>query len=394
MSAPLPAIMVVDDEPDILRSVHDLLRRTYRVLTFERPQAALEALQEQDVPVVMSDQRMPEMSGVEFLSHVKRLRPETTRLLCTGYTDIHAMVGAINEGSVFRYITKPWDEDFLHTVLAQAVEQHDLLVDRRNLIEELKHRNVQLQEANRLKRNFIEVASHELNTPVAVVLGMTELCRISFDQNATAAQRSWLERVHAAGQRLAATVERMLQLLRSGEFDRTLALKTVELEPLIVKAVNELRPFLEARRQTVQIAVEPNLGSAQVDPLKIGDVLTNLIVNAIKFTPDEGKIKVCAAAVGHDFVRVEVSDSGPGIEPEAQGHLFEPFFTGYDTMRHSSGEFQYGKRGIGLGLCLVKSFVQLHGGQVEVQSDPAAGSTFGFTLPRMNRRAGLMLATG
>jgi len=386
--------MVVDDEPDILRSVHDLLRRTYRVLTFERPQDALEALREQNVPVVMSDQRMPGMTGVEFLSHVKHLRPETTRLLCTGYSDIQAIVGAINEGSVFRYITKPWDEAYLRTVLAQAVEQHELLVERRNLVEELKQRNQQLLEANRLKRNFIEVASHELNTPVAVVLGMTELCRISFGDDATAAQRSWLERIHAAGKRLAATVERMLQLLRSDDFDHTLTLKTVELEPLISKAVGELRPFLEARRQHVEIAVEPNLGTAEVDPSKIGDILTNLIVNAIKFTPDEGKITISAKGFGDDFVRVEVSDSGGGIKPDDQDHLFEPFFTGYDSLKHSSGEFQYGKRGIGLGLCLVKSFVQLHGGQVDVRSDPADGSTFGFTLPRINRRASLIRAVG
>ena len=77
-----------------------------------------------------------------------------------------------------------------------------------------------------------------------------------------------------------------------------------------------------------------------------------------------------------------VQDEGVGIHPGEQQYLFEPFFTGFDTLHHSSGDYQFCKRGIGLGLCLVKTFVELHGGRVEVQSDPGRGSTFGFVLPR------------
>ncbi|HEU5118614.1 MAG TPA: response regulator, partial [Isosphaeraceae bacterium] len=126
-----PTILVVDDEPEVLRSLHDLLRRDYRVLTFERGPEALTALHEVDPPVVMTDQRMPQMTGVEFLRHVKRLRPDSTRLLFTGYADLKAVIDAINEGNVFRYITKPWDTEEMQTVVRQAVEHHDLLVERR-----------------------------------------------------------------------------------------------------------------------------------------------------------------------------------------------------------------------------------------------------------------------
>ncbi len=128
------------------------------------------------------------------------------------------------------------------------------------------------------------------------------------------------------------------------------------------------------------------LGSAEIDPAKVGDVLTNLLVNAIKFTPDGGSIVVAAGPEGDDRVRVRVTDTGVGVNPSDRAHLFEPFFTGYDTMHHSSGEYQFCKKGIGLGLCLVKSFVELHGGSVEFLSSSNQGSTFGFTLPRSAAR--------
>jgi signal transduction histidine kinase len=382
MSGTRPALMVVDDEPEVLRSIHDLFRHDYRVQTFQRPGEALAALEKLDVPVVMSDQRMPEMSGVELLRQVKRLRPDTTRLLFTGYADIEAVIAAINEGHVFRYVTKPWDPAELAAVVRQAVEHHDLVVERRRLLAELTRTNAELAEANRLKGAFIEVASHELNTPVAVVLGLAELWKMTLGPDASAKERTWVDRIQGAGRRLAATVERMLKLLRADRFADTLELQEAELEPLLRRAVEDLQPFLQSRSQRVEVRVLPGLGSALVDPAKIGDILTNLIVNAIKFTPDGGVVQVTAAPEGPDRVRFRVTDTGVGISPADRRHLFEPFFTGYDTLHHSSGDYQFCKRGIGLGLCLVKTFVELHGGTVEVASIPDQGSTFGFTLPR------------
>jgi len=386
MNASRPLLVVVDDEAEVLRSVHDLFRLDYRVLTFERGADALVALEQADPHVVLSDQRMPGLSGVELLRQVKQLRPEATRLLFTGYADIKAVIDAINQGSVFRYIAKPWDPDELATVVRQAREHHDLLVERRQLIGELTEANSQLKEANRLKGAFIEVASHELNTPVSVVLGMTELWKLAQGPCATATERGWVDRIQGAGRRLASTVERMLKLLRADQLDRALDLADAELEPLLRQSVADLQPYLLARGQEVVILAEPGLGFAEVDPPKVGDILTNLIINAIKFTPDGGRIVVSAGPEGPDRVCFRIADPGVGIGDAERRHLFEPFFTGYDTMHHSSGEFQYCKRGVGLGLCLVKTFVELHGGAVDVITAPGEGSTFSFTLPRHPRR--------
>jgi signal transduction histidine kinase len=384
MNPPRPTLLVVDDEPEVLRSLHDLFRREYRVLTFGRGADALAALESVDPPVIMSDQRMPEMTGVEFLRRAKKLRPYATRLLFTGYADIKAVIDAINEGNVFRYITKPWDPDEMVALVRQAVEQHDLIAEKRQLLADLKESNARLAEANRLKRAFIEVASHELNTPVAVVLGMVDLWKLTLEAQASPSQRTWVDRIQKAGRRLAGTVERMLKLLRADRFEDTMELREVEVGPLLRRVVDDLQPFLEARQQRVDLEVDPELGSAEVDPAKVGDILTNLMVNAIKFTPDGGTIRVWAgpSEASAESIRLLVSDPGVGIGPEEKRHLFEPFFTGYDTMHHSSGEFQFCKRGIGLGLCLVKTFVELHGGSIEVESAPDQGSTFAVALPR------------
>jgi signal transduction histidine kinase len=401
MSATRPTLLVVDDEPEVLRSVHDLLRLDYRVITCT---GGAEAIKVIDAPgsihVIMSDQRMPGVTGVEVLSRARDVRPEATRLLFTAYADIRAVIDAINQGSVFQYITKPWEPEALQTVVRQAVEHHDLIVENARLMTELKETNQRLAESNRLKSAFIEVASHELNTPVAVVLGMTELWKSSLGGAASAVQHEWIERVQLAAKRLAGTIERMFKLIRADEFGRMLELKLTPMAPLIRQVAAELSPFLEIRSQELALDLAPDLGSAEVDPAKLADILTNLFVNAIKFTPDGGTIRISARPTGRDWVEFEVADEGIGIQATDRPHLFQPFFTSLDTMHHSSGEFQFCKRGIGLGLCLVKTFVELHGGKIDFESAPGHGTTFRVRIPRQSPRltglhdAGTAMSTG
>src|SRR5438093_1056749 len=179
-------ILVVDDEPDVVRSVKDLLRLDYRVLGATRASEALEVMQKEPVQVVMSDQRMPEMSGVEFLRRVREMRPDAVRLLFTGYADIRAVIDAINQGNVYRYITKPWDPDELQTVIREACDRYDLVAERKQLVEELREKNDELERKNRelqesdaLKQAFIQVASHELRTPLTILLQCVGLLKLA-----------------------------------------------------------------------------------------------------------------------------------------------------------------------------------------------------------------------
>src|SRR5688572_19802915 len=172
---PCHSILVVDDEPDVVRSVKDLLRLDYKVFTATSADEGLKTLRENRIDVVMTDQRMPDMTGVEFLEQVRDPHPDATRLLFTGYADIGAVIAAINQGNVYRYIAKPWDPDELQSIIREACERHDLIVHRKQLIHDLEHANEELRQANALKDAFIQVASHELRTPLSIAMGYAEL---------------------------------------------------------------------------------------------------------------------------------------------------------------------------------------------------------------------------
>src|SRR5687767_3216260 len=166
-------VLVVDDEADVVKSVQDLLRYDYKVLGATSAAEGLRIMQEEEVHVVMTDQRMPNTTGVEFLAHVRGEHPDAIRLLFTGYADIRAVIEAINTGNVFRYLTKPWDPDELQAIIRQGCERYDLIVERKKLLDmvqaknkELERTNAELVQSNQLKHAFIQVASHELRTPL------------------------------------------------------------------------------------------------------------------------------------------------------------------------------------------------------------------------------------
>jgi signal transduction histidine kinase len=381
-------LLIVDDEVDVLESLRHQFHRTYRVLTATTGAQAVSLLNDHQVQLILSDQRMPGMSGDAFLSQARRLQPDAIRMLFTGYADIQAVINAVNEGHIFRYILKPWDTVELEGIIRQAAEQYDLLAERKRLIAELQAANSQLLEANeelaragRLKTAFIEVASHEFNTPITLVLGLTELLKLSNPARADD-EREILRQITTSGRQLSRLVTNMLTLLRAEDFRRTLQRSPVELETLIQGVVDQVRPFMTARQLHLQLSLAPDLGTFEIDADKISAVLVNLMTNAIKFTPDHGRIELAADLVDKDEARIRVEDRGVGLEPQALRHLFQPFFTQFDPSRHSSGDFGFNKRGLGLGLSIAKQFVEMHGGQISAESLEGGGTRITVRLPR------------
>jgi signal transduction histidine kinase len=380
-------LLVVDDEPDVVKSVQDLLRFDYKVLGATRAADALKLVREQPVHVVLTDQRMPEMTGVEFLRQLREQYPDTVRLLVTGYADIRAVIDAINQGNVYRYITKPWEPEELQAVVREAAERYELVAERKRLMEELRKKNEQLEQsneelrrANELKGAFIQVASHELRTPLTILMGLARLAGSTAGQQQPL--RSFLERIENACRRLQHLVDQLVTMLQAGRFERPLERKPTDIAGLVRQAADDVRPFVELRHQMLEVGVGPAVGEAEVEAEKIRDSLNHLLLNAVKFTPDGGRITLSAERLtSPEGVRLRVSDTGSGIEPAAVDKLFEPFFTGYDVSHHSSGHYEHGRRGLGLGLSVVKAFVEMHGGTVRVDTEVNKGTTFTITLP-------------
>jgi signal transduction histidine kinase len=381
-------LLIVDDEVDVLESLRHQFHRTYRVLTATTGAQAVSLLGDHEVQLILSDQRMPGMQGDAFLSQARRLQPDAIRMLFTGYADIQAVINAVNEGHIFRYILKPWDTVELEGIIRQAAEQYDLLAERKRLIAELQAANVQLLHANeelaragQLKTAFIEVASHEFNTPITLVLGLTELLKLANPGRAED-EREILRQIANSGRQLSRLVTNMLTLLRAEDFRRTLQRSPVDLAEMIRGVVDQVHPFVHARQLQLRLEVTPDLGTFEIDADKISAVLINLLTNAIKFTPDRGEIELSAHLSDDDEAVIDVLDRGVGLEPQALKHLFQPFFTQFDPSRHSSGDFGFNKRGLGLGLSIAKQFVDMHGGQIAAESIPEKGTRITIHLPR------------
>ena len=140
-------LLIVDDEPNVLKSLKRLLIDTgYRILTAESGEKGLEVLTENDIQVVISDYRMPGMAGVEFLNEVKKKYPDTIRMILSGYADVAAVVEAINEGHIYKFIAKPWNDQEIMTTIIRAFEQYQLQTENARLYAELQNRNRELEE--------------------------------------------------------------------------------------------------------------------------------------------------------------------------------------------------------------------------------------------------------
>jgi len=254
----------------------------------------------------------------------------------------------------------------LETQNAKLEEQH----------QELTRLNAELDQAGKLKDQFLANVSHELRTPLNSVIGFSDLLltMASPESPLTDTQRDYLETIARNGRHLLDFINELLDLSKIAAGRMQLSLEPLALDALFREVADSVRAQLEAR--THKLAIEPQSETLLVtaDRGRLRQVLLNLLSNAIKFTIDGGRITLSAQVAG-DRVRVAVSDSGIGIAPEDQQKLFREFvqLDGSPSRRYE---------GTGLGLALSKRLVELQGGAIGVDSQLGKGSTFWFTVPR------------
>lgn len=238
-------------------------------------------------------------------------------------------------------------------------------------IHELEAANRRLQDLDTLKSNFVNSVSHELRTPLTAIMGYAEFVEDEARAAGLDRQIAFVAQIIAGARRLERLVDDMLDVARLDAGTFSLRLEESDLVAKAREIATSLLPILNDAQLTLEVEA-PETGSVMVlmDRHRIGQVLTNLITNAAKFTPPGGRVRVAVALDGAG-VRVDVGDTGRGI-PEADfGRLFQRF---------SQLDAQAG--GTGLGLSIVKSLVEAHGGEVGVSSILGTGSTFWFRLPR------------
>lgn len=262
----------------------------------------------------------------------------------------------------------------------------DLPTERSRLLAELESVKRELEVAKReakataeLKEAFIRVAGHELRTPVTLLVGLTHL--IGQLPALPGPARAWIARLERTADRLRNVVEELLSMLDAGQLELPLVRESIDVKELVAQAVDEVRPFLDARQQKVDVHAIVPVGRFDVEPVRIRDTLEHLLLNAIKFSPNGGTIRVALDLADDGSVEIRVSDAGRGIERDDLSRIFDPFFTGFDVSHHASGSFEYGRKGLGLGLSVAKALVERHGGRLDVVSELGRGTTFTMRIP-------------
>jgi signal transduction histidine kinase len=371
-------ILLVDDEKDLLDPMKLLLGDEYRVLTAQNADQALSIVEQESVELVISDQRMPGMTGVELLKRIREINPEIVRLILSAYTDIDAMLSAVNEGQVYRYVIKPWDVDDMRITIHQALEWKDLRASHGQMAadliavnRELALRTLQLERAHQTIIRSEKMAAvgkfaaemvHEMNNHLQIIL-----CLNDYLSQHGQVQSEEVETLQSQARMLVEIVSNIR------DFSKGAAL------PFSPAHANPLRPAEEIIkvcqhhpdfRQLKLRLVSGLLSDWWLDMKQIKHLLLNLLKNAAKASPPNQEITL-RVAVEDDELRYQVIDHGKGVPSTSRDRIWEPFFT----------EDRNGM-GTGLGLSICRQVAEAHGGTIDCEETPGGGATFTVRIPK------------
>jgi signal transduction histidine kinase len=344
--------IVLEDITDILSQCHPTTRQ---MLTEAGTKSGF------SVPLISQNQPL----GVLIIgsTHRKPIPIAEQNLLSTV---AHEMAIALDTALAYDEI------EALNIGLETKVQERTVALQQANT--DLESANHRLKELDRMKSQFLSHCSHELRTPLTSIKGFTENLLHGMVGPLAERQHLYLTRISANANRLTRMIADLLDLSRIEAGTVRLAHASVSLSELLEDVTQELLPLTQTKAQHLTVELTEDTLTAWGDQDRLHQIVTNLVHNAHKFSPQDGRILVRASPAPPSHILLTISDTGPGISQEAQASLFQPFFQAHRIP-------EIGTQGLGLGLSIVKQLVELHGGTISVESQPGEGATFRLRLP-------------
>jgi len=366
-------ILVVDDEADVELLINQQFRRQVRAgefsFSFARNGEQALAMLQKDTgfDLMLVDINMPVMDGLTLLGRLRELRAQVRSIIVSAYGDIPNIRTAMNRGA-FDFVTKPIDMVDLNATVRKALDE----IAKQH---EIESRRIAAEQARTHLTHFLANMSHELRTPLNAIIGLTEMMVTNATRLGTEKALEPLRRVNAAGTHLLSLITEILDLSKIEAGKLELNPEPINLARLIDEVVGTAGQLAEKNKNRLIVEAQENVGAVKADPMRLKQILLNLLSNACKFTKQgEVALRVRKAADGRDWVDFDVTDTGIGLTAEQQVKLFQDF-----TQADSLTSRHYG--GTGLGLALSRKLARMMGGDVTVTSEPGKGSIFTVRLP-------------
>lgn len=390
-----PLVLVIEDHQDMVHFLVDILKHEYRVIVAEDGQNGLEKALTLQPDLMLCDLMMPYMSGEQFIAQVRayQVLDATPLMVLSARADDALRIRLLGEG-IQEYLVKPFFPEELRVRIAnlitmkqaRSVLQQEVATQNQSLvilakevalrkresqqaIEALQRANEELIHASQVQHNFVATVSHEFRTALTSIQGFSELmCEEAFSPEEIKENAAC---ILGEARRLGRMITNLLDLERMKSGRMPLTLERIDLNALIRKVLEHLH--LTCSEHTFHLQLDSTLPECMGDSDKLAQVVTNLLNNAVKYSPHGGEILVGSQAE-QGMVRVWVQDHGIGIPSQSLEEVFVPY------CRIEAGNTRYIK-GTGLGLSISRQVIQMHGGHIWVESSPGEGSCFHFTIP-------------
>ena len=368
-------ILIVDDTPANLRLLsHVLSKNGYNFLEASNGKEAVQIAKEHEPDLILLDIMMPDMNGYEVIKEIKsdKLIQDVPIIFLSSLTDTDDKVEGFKSGGV-DYITKPFQKEETLARINTHLKIRFLQKQLNERIKVLRQREIELSRLNQKKDDLVRMVSHDIKNPLTGIIGLVKLMRES-DKISAEEQIQMLSVVEESGSNLLNMVREVLDRESKKTEPETLDYSTVQVSELLERVISMNKAKSVVKEISLSYKVQPNKLQAVIDENKVEIAVNNLVANALKFTPSKGKITV-KASLNDDHLLFEVKDTGIGIPKKMQSDLFK------DTMK-TSRKGTSGEVGTGLGLDIVQLYVELHGGEIWVESELDKGTKFFIKIPQ------------